>query len=135
MTETTAVLKTDVLGRVRISREHREALLDAFENGGTSGLAFARSHGVNYQTFASWIQKRRRERDSYPVAAGGSNDLLALTLAEVELPCEVPTSSVAIDEPSGRAVEIALNGGVVIRVTDRTALSFVVELVRALRSC
>lgn len=135
MTETTAVLKTDVLGRVRISREHREALLDAFENGGTSGLEFARSHGVNYQTFASWIQKRRRERDSYPVTAGGSNDLLALTLAEVELPREVPTSSVAIHEPAGSAVEIALNGGVVIRATDRTTLPFVVELVRALRSC
>ena len=53
MTETTSVLKTDVLGRVKISKEHREALLDAFEQGGASGLAFARSHGVNYQTFAS----------------------------------------------------------------------------------
>lgn len=68
--EATAVLKTDVLGRVRISREHRKALLDAFENGDVSGLAFARSHGVNYQTFASWIQKRRRERGTYPFAAG-----------------------------------------------------------------
>ncbi len=90
---------------------------------------------MNYQTFASWIQKRRRERESYPVAERGSNDLLAITLAEVELPREVPTPSVAIYEPPGSPVEIAMNGGVVIRATDRTTLPFVVELVRALRSC
>jgi|GEM_PF-4125838 len=93
--------KTDVFGRVRISKEHREALLDAFENGGTSGLAFARTHGVNYQTFASWIQKRRRERDSYPVATGCPTDLLALNLAEVELPREIPPSPAASLESSG----------------------------------
>jgi transposase len=57
------VLKTDVLGTVKIGKDHREALLDAFERGGISGKAFARHHGVNYQTLASWIQKRRRENE------------------------------------------------------------------------
>jgi hypothetical protein len=37
MVETTTVLKTDVLGRVKIGKDHREALLDAFERGGISG--------------------------------------------------------------------------------------------------
>ena len=68
MTDTTTVLKTDVLGRVKVSREHREALLDAFETSGLSGVAFARHHGVTYPTFATWMQKRRRERGLYPVA-------------------------------------------------------------------
>jgi hypothetical protein len=43
-------------------------------------------HGVNYQTFASWIQKRRKEQGSYPALPAGSGEPLKLTLAEVELP-------------------------------------------------
>jgi hypothetical protein len=38
MTDTATVLKTDVLGRVKISKAHYEALLDAFEGSGLSGL-------------------------------------------------------------------------------------------------
>ncbi len=56
------LLKTDSLGRVRPSPEQREALLDAYEAGGLSGPKFARVHGINYQTFASWRQKRKRQR-------------------------------------------------------------------------
>jgi hypothetical protein len=48
-------LKTDVLGRVRIRPEEREKMLDAFELGGMSGQAFAIHHGIEVQTFASWI--------------------------------------------------------------------------------
>ncbi len=55
-------VKTDTLGRIRTTREQREALLDAFEAGGLSGPEFTRIHGINYQTFATWRQKRRRER-------------------------------------------------------------------------
>lgn len=56
------VLKRDAAGRVRTSPEHREALLDAFEQGGLSGPDFARVHGIKYQTFATWRQKRRQQR-------------------------------------------------------------------------
>lgn len=59
------LLKTDVLGRVRIPPEEREKMLDAFEAGGMSGQAFAIHHGIKVQTFASWIQKRRRSRGDY----------------------------------------------------------------------
>jgi transposase-like protein len=76
MTDTTTVLKTDVLGRVKVSREHREALLDAFETSGLSGVAFARHHGVTYPTFATWMQKRRRERGLYPVAQPGGGQVV-----------------------------------------------------------
>jgi transposase len=56
------VLKTDGLGRVKTPKERREALLDEFERGGMSGTKFAEFVGVKYQTFASWRQKRRRQR-------------------------------------------------------------------------
>jgi hypothetical protein len=39
MAETTTALKTDVLGRVKIDKDHREAFLNAFERGGISGKA------------------------------------------------------------------------------------------------
>jgi len=56
------ILKTDVLGRVTVGREQREAILNAFEVSGMTGQAFALHHGIKIQTFASWIQKRRRAR-------------------------------------------------------------------------
>ncbi len=54
------MLKTDVLGRVKTSVRQREAMLDEFERSGLSGTKFAAVVGVKYQTFASWVQKRRK---------------------------------------------------------------------------
>ena len=69
MTTTTIIdqnrVQTDVLGRVRVSAETREAMMDAYEAGGGSAASFAREHGVRPTTFASWIQKRRRARGDY----------------------------------------------------------------------
>lgn len=57
------VLKTDVLGRVKTLRVRQETLLDEFER---SGVKFAALVGINYQTFATWAQRRRRELGKYP---------------------------------------------------------------------
>ena len=65
MTHTTLpdeILKTDLMGRVRTPKARREALLEEFERSGVSGTKFAALVGVNYQTFASWVQQRRKER-------------------------------------------------------------------------
>jgi len=63
--ESDELLKADVLGRVRVRPEHRERMLDAFEASAMSGQAFAIHHGIKVQTFASWLQKRRRNRGDY----------------------------------------------------------------------
>ena len=60
------ILKQDARGRVRVSVERREALLDEFEKGVLSGAKFARLAGIKYATFANWVQQRRKKR-----AAGG----------------------------------------------------------------
>ncbi|MEZ0257047.1 MAG: IS66 family insertion sequence element accessory protein TnpB, partial [Chthoniobacter sp.] len=63
MTSTTAsheVLKQDRRGRVRVSRERREALLDEFSRSGLSAAEFARMAGIKYPTFANWLQERRK---------------------------------------------------------------------------
>jgi len=65
MTSTIAepeILKTDGLGRVRTPAAQREALLDAFERSGLSGMKFAALHGVKYPSFANWVQQRKRRQ-------------------------------------------------------------------------
>ena len=56
------LLKTDALGRVRTPARRREQLLDEFEKSGASGQQFAQLAGLKYQTFATWVQQRRRRR-------------------------------------------------------------------------
>jgi len=65
--EQSQFLKSDALGRTRTTRQQREAILDQFEAGGLSGPEFARVHGINYQTFATWRQRRKRERCESPL--------------------------------------------------------------------
>lgn len=54
------ILKADVKGRVRMSLQGREAILNEFEKSGASGAAFAKIIGINYQTFAGWVRRRRK---------------------------------------------------------------------------
>ena len=70
------MLKTDRLGRVRTPVAQREALLDAFERSGLSGMKLAALHGVKYPSFANWVQQRKRRRqvgDGQAGGAGGSS--------------------------------------------------------------
>ncbi len=62
-TETpTQIIPTDSRGRLRMSAERRESLLDEFERSGLTGAKFAALMGLKYPTFATWVQRRRRER-------------------------------------------------------------------------
>lgn len=63
--EQQTILKRDALGRVAMSREQREALLDEFERSGLKGAQFARTAGICYPTFAAWVQRRRHQRGDY----------------------------------------------------------------------
>ena len=58
------ILKTDTRGRVLTPRDRREVLLDEFERSGLSGAKYAALVGVKYQTFATWMHRRRQERGS-----------------------------------------------------------------------
>jgi hypothetical protein len=77
------VLKLDARGRVLISRERREALLEEYERSGMSGPQFARLVGIKYGTFSAWVWKRRqaarrqRQQMSEPSAAisGGAQSV------------------------------------------------------------
>ncbi|WP_309401042.1 IS66 family insertion sequence element accessory protein TnpA [Cerasicoccus maritimus] len=129
------LLKVDVLGRVTMPPEKREVILDEFERSGMSGQAFAEHIGVNYQTFATWVQKRRRERGEYPalkkvgckVKAKKGKRSSSVSLVEAVL--ESPVSGHA-----GVGLELEAPGGIKLRVSRREDIALAVELLRALKA-
>ncbi len=123
--EEATILKRDVLGRITVTQEQREALLNEFERRGLKGLPFARMAGVNYPTFASWIQKRRRARGQYGKDCVNKLSLESpktKTRGAVRLLEAVVAPSVE-DMPSratevNHLLEVQLPGGIKLRVAD-----------------
>lgn len=60
MDKTSIILKSDARGRVRTPPERREALVAEFERSGLPATKFSALVGVRYQTFATWVQRRRQ---------------------------------------------------------------------------
>lgn len=122
-TDEEIILKADVLGRVRMPKEKRELILDRFEESGMTGQAFARHVGVKYPTFASWIQKRRRERGGYP-ASGAKDGETSISLFEA-VAAEPPISSSC-------GLELVSVGGTRIRLECSEQIPMAVALLRQL---
>ena len=142
MTNTTVadeVLKTDVLGRVHTPKARREALLEEFERSGVSGQKFAALVGVNYQTFASWVQKRRKARGHYPLA--GKKPVARVPEALRLVEAVIASESIKEAGGSGVALCLQLPGGARVEVHDARQAALAAELLRALaaapveRSC
>jgi transposase len=85
----------------------------AWGRSGLSGVDYARKHGLNANTFSWWRSEISRDRGR----AGG------LTL--------VPVTMAAVPSP-GEPIEVALPGGIVVRVPDDANPARVARLVRAL---
>ena len=136
------VIKTDVIGRVKIATEDREKMLDAFEASGMSATAFAKEHGGKQQTFATWIQKRRRARGDYDdkeirrklrmgeksqrsQAKSKSSETSPLNFIELD----VTASSSARDEP----LEVILPNGVSIKVHRDSQIGLLKTLMKELQ--
>jgi transposase-like protein len=126
MTTTTlgdGVLKTDRLGRVKTPVERREALVDEYERSGMSGQAFAGHYGIKYQTFATWVQKRGKER----AARGPGKD----PMGQMQLVEAVVEGGRAGLEHGKAAVRVELPGGASVEVGDAGQAMLVGQLLRA----
>ena len=108
------LLKTDVLGRVKHTREQREKILDEFERSGVSGCKFAAMIGVKYQTFATWLQKRKRRQRAYPKAKRPAKTAAQPKWFEAVVRQRVPESSggLLLHLPGGVRAELSSNGSV-----------------------
>lgn len=92
-------IKTDKAGRRRLSHEHKEALLDAFESSSMSGAQFAKKYGLVYPTFASWVKKRKEARAKMPMKPSA--------LDFVELDFRAPSQdALTVELPQGARIKI-----------------------------
>ena len=123
--EETLILKTDVLGRVRMPADRREAILDAFEQSGMSGQAFAKQVGIKYTTFATWIQKRRGESGKYPKKKLPQSPPSQITFveAQIEKPSEAARQT---------ALEVQTAQGVKLMIRSQSEVDLAAELIRSL---
>lgn len=123
MTSTTSLnerkselLKVDARGRVQVSEERREALLDEFDRSGMSGAGFAKHYGIKYTTFAYWIQARRRKQSPSPPS--GENQFLMVSVE-------------ATSRAKGLTVE--LSHGVTLKITTPEEARLAAVLIESLR--
>ena len=117
-------LKTDRLGRVRLTRERREALLEEFERSGLSGAEFAALTGVKYTTFSGWRQRRDREKKN----ASGPPSRAPLRLVEAVME---PSAS----EGAPRALVIELPGESRMEFSHVAQVPLVSALLKSLERC
>ena len=143
--EATKILKRDTLGRVTLTGEQREHLLDEFERSGLKGVPFARLAGVNYPTFASWIQKRRRARGDYTrvsrwQASAGGEPPRALSWVEAVLASPqsaAPGTGTGNGNGNGNgngaaALQLNLPGGAHLTITTPQQAALAAQLLKAL---
>jgi hypothetical protein len=125
------VLKQDVLGRVKTPKARREQLLDEFERSGLPGLKFAELAGIKYQTFATWAQKRRRQRGDY---AAGKVKAAKPSVQWLEAVMAPPPGWVV--KAGVSFLVLHLPGGVRVEVSNEKQAALAAMLVRALaKSC
>jgi len=122
------VLKQDVLGRVKTPKARREQLLDEFERSGLPGLKFAELAGIKYQTFATWAQKRRRQRGGY---AAGQVTAAKKSVQWLEAVMR-PSPGLAV-KAGALLLVLHLPGGVRVEISDVKEVELAVALLRALQ--
>src|SRR5512133_2058287 len=98
-----AALKTDELGRVMTPPERRERLLDEFERSGLSGVKFAALAGIKYQTFATWVARRKKESAVTKPTVKPVDQVrwLEAVVAEAQQPVAPSASSLKLHLPGG----------------------------------
>jgi transposase-like protein len=107
------ILSQDARGRVLVSRERRESLLEEYERSGMSGVKFARYVGIKYSTLAHWLRSRRRQREKLLLKAGAetgagkSNGRWIEAVVEEGSPPRVPAGALRIYFVGGAYAQIS----------------------------
>ena len=113
----TAIIKSDRIGRTHYSQEYRDEVLSAFEKSSLSGPVFAQQCGIKYPTFASWVTKQRQS-SSCPKASPSSNAFIIAEFNE--------------SEPQSKGLQIQLPSGAVALISSSNQVVLAAELLKAL---
>lgn len=119
------LIRTDRRGRLLVRAQQREAIVDAFEASSLSGMAFCRKHQLSYSTFATWVQKRRKDRK-----AGRTEIRPEPKPKFAEVLVEANEASNRPPEP----LRVCLQGAVTVEISSSSQLPLLVELLRSLDS-
>jgi transposase len=107
------ILSQDARGRVLVSRERRESLLEEYERSGMSGVKFAQYVGLKYSTLAHWLRSRRRQREKLLLKAGAetgvgkSNGRWIEAVVEEGSPPRMPAGALRIYFTGGAYAQIS----------------------------
>ena len=120
------ILSRDAQGRVLVSRERRESLLEEYDRSGMSGVKFARYVGIKYSTLAYWLQSRRRhrEREKSLMKAGADTEAGKNNGAWIEAVVEKGS---APRVPIG-GLRIYFAGGAYCQISNATEAALAAEL-------
>jgi transposase-like protein len=114
----------DMRGRVRTSPERREEVLNEFEKSGLTGAQFAKLTGIKYQTFANWVQERRRKR------TGGAplttDQVQGSTMEWLETVVQA-----AAQPASASSLVVRLSSGAQLEVSNSSQVALAAALLRA----
>jgi len=124
------IIKQDSRGRMRTTRERREALLGEYNRSAMTGRKFAAWAGIKYTTFANWLQARRKlgcRELAAPVAEPATGPGPRWLEAVVEgsprkEPAKSRTATLIVHGP----------GGVRIEITEAKQVSLAAQLLREL---
>lgn len=124
------ILKRDSVGRVKVTRDRRQAILEEFDRSGMTGAAFARHYGIQYSTFAAWVAKRRKSH----CAQGPSAPADGLHFLEAVIDRGNPVRPGALN-----GLRVELPGGAHLELNDERQAGLVAHLLKTLatseRSC
>jgi len=120
------ILSQDAQGRVLVSRERRELLLEQYDRSGMSGVKFAQYVGIKYSTLAYWLQSRRRhrEREKLLMKAGADTEVSKSNGAWIEAVVEKGSAP----RVSTGALRIYFAGGAYCQISSATEAALAVEL-------
>lgn len=122
-----ALIRSDRRGRLLVRAEQRAAILEAFDSSSLSAMAFCRQHGLSYSTFATWVQRRRKEC--------GNKPKLPICVPTPDPPC---FAEVCLKEPSiaqsYRPLILNLPSGASVEISNPAQMPLVIELLGALSS-
>ena len=122
------LLRTDTLGRVFTPPARRQQLLDEFDKSGLPGTKFAALAGIKYQTFASWVQARRRPRGGADPAKSLRQPAASVRWLEAVIDqAQGPTGD-------GPALRVQLPSGALVEIVHARQIPLAAALVRALGS-
>jgi transposase len=126
------ILGRDAQGRVLVSRERRELLLEQYDRSGMSGVKFAEYIGLKYSTLAYWLQSRRRkrEREKLLLKAGADTESSKSNGAWIEAVVE----NGAQRRVQGGALRIYFAGGAYCQIGSGAEAALAAELLERLGS-